>query len=200
MKIEAVAYRGEHGEETAGATFHTRQQALSFGSAKSARTYAKSPNNTHDQVTSPRLFKVKVAIENPFVNQPDDPFLEFSDIRRALGDERALAIAFEAEDHLMNTDNFNELLDDHSCDTLGELSEIMGETLLDSLYVDAYVVLDQPEVIEDLREAGYDGAVHGGNGETAFEAEYKVFDHAQAQVLWVKSLSQSAKMSPGPSL
>lgn len=71
---------------------------------------------------------------------------------------------------------------------------------MDALYIDAYVILDRPDVIADLRAAGYDGAIHGGNGVTGLEPEYKVFDHSQAEVVWKKKLGHSKQLDLGPGL
>jgi len=199
VRIETIAYRGEHGEPDEPGKFHTRTQALSFGSAKSARTYANSPNDMRDKVKSPRVIKARLTMENPFINQPADPFVEFSDIRRALGHERAMELARDLEDSLTNTDNFLELLDEHNCTRLEELNEIIGPSIVDKLYVDAYLVLDRADVIQELIDAGYDGAIHCGNGETALEAEYKVFDHSQAEIIWSKDLRRQNEVELGPS-
>jgi hypothetical protein len=47
-----------------------------------------------------------------------------------------------------------------------------------------YALLDDPAEVALLRAAGYDGAIHGGSGETAMEAEYRVFSEDQVRSVW----------------
>jgi hypothetical protein len=65
-------------------------------------------------------------------------------------------------------DDVGDFLDQHP-DRVGEL------------YFDAFPLFDDPKWVERFKAAGYDGAIHGGNGESALTAEYKVFDRSQVK-------------------
>lgn len=191
MTITAVAYRGEHGPKREDPGFQSRLASLSFGSLETAKTYAMSPNNTNDTVVNPRLYKVALTIDNPVMNDAHDPFIDFSVIRQAVGDDKAFQMGLELEEQLLNTDNFLELLEENACSTFTQLHGELGNELLDNLYVDAYPVFDNKTYVDWFREAGFDGAVHGGNGVSAMEAEYKVFDAKNVRVLRTIELGKS---------
>ena len=50
---------------------------------------------------------------------------------------------------------------------------------LKDLYFDAYALFDDHLCVAKFREAGFDGAIHAGCGETFGEIEYKVFSEKQ---------------------
>jgi hypothetical protein len=47
-----------------------------------------------------------------------------------------------------------------------------------------YVLLDDADEVARLRAKGFDGAIHGGNGETALEPEYRVFSAQKVRSIW----------------
>ena len=103
------------------------------------------------------------------------------DIADVFGKNIALQIAFEMQKHIINTCNW--------CDRIGKDFENFNEyfnssdfSLLD-LYFDAYAFFDEPHYVAMLRKAGFDGAIHGGNGVTFGEAEFKVFGTNQVWLL-----------------
>jgi hypothetical protein len=174
-------YRGEHG---AGADWQTRHGSWSFTSESSAaEQYASVPNSGDDQHSvNPRVLVAYLRIENPLINDKEDPFIEGAVLVRALGQAEAVRIARKFADHVENTSNWQEEInaadDFASVDAfLSRHPERVGE-----LYFDAYPYLDDKAEVAKLRAAGYDGAIHGGNGETALTPEYKVFSLDQ---VWV---------------
>ena len=186
-----VVYRGEHGpphcaddqgscEEPFG-LFQTRLPTLSFGSASAARLYATKPNNRNDVLISPRLFSGYLCIQNPVMNRPDDQFVELEDIARAIGKKAAREAAVHFKDHITNTCNW--------IDDIGMKFETFENYLnsrsfnLSDLYFDAYALFDDTHHSAIFRDAGYDGAIHGGCGETSGEPEYKVFSPEQVWLL-----------------
>ena len=52
---------------------------------------------------------------------------------------------------------------------------------LENLYYCAYKFPDDPIEAERLKKAGYDGAIHIGNGETATFLEFRVFNSRQVR-------------------
>jgi hypothetical protein len=196
MTISVVAYRGEHGKKELTGSFQSRLASFSFGSLKTAKTYATSPNNLSDRPIDPRVYKVHLALENPVINEPSDQFIEFADILKALGPDKALQIAREQEDHLCNTDNYGGLLDEFNSKDINELHKAMGDSFFGRLYVDAYPVFDNKNYVKWFKEAGFDGAVHGGSGTSSMEAEYKVFDTKNVRVLREFDLGAKPKMTP----
>lgn len=189
--LPLVAYRGEHGplnEETEAnsntegfGAFQTRLAALSFGSAAAAKLYALKPNNRDDFPAAPRIYSAYLQIQRPMMNRPDDPFVELDDIARAAGKEVAKDAAFQFSEHITNTCNW--------VDEIGMKFETVENYLnsnffnLSDLYFDAYALFDDAKYAQIFRKSGFDGAIHGGSGETAGEAEYKVFSAKQVWLL-----------------
>lgn len=175
-------HRGEHGADPAKGGFQSRLPSLSFGSMAAAKLYSTSPNNRSlDKTASaPRIRSVYLKIDNPVVSDPDDPFIDFKTIERVVGRKRAAEMAVEYESHIMNTNNWEENFSG-GFQSVEELLRARPESLGD-LYMDAYVILDDPGFVAAAREAGYDGAIKAGTGENAMEPEYQIFDSNQAKL------------------
>lgn len=200
--IKVTVYRGEHGTPEVGSAFQSKLGSISFGSIDSAKIYAKSPNDRSDQVQAARVIKAAIEINNPIFNNELDPFVDFVLLRPVIGDEKLIEMARDLEDHLLNTDNFLCLLDDNGCQSFDELLKKAGANILNDIYVDAYPVFDDPKYIGWFKEAGFDGAVHRGAGETMDDVEYKIFSSEQARVLNVTYLdpSQRPQVKTGPEM
>lgn len=171
-------YRGEHGADTSG-DVQTRSPSITFGDREGANLYATQPNNrkADPEALAPRVTPVYLRIENPIVNTPDDPFIDFSTLIAAIGEEQAREIALRHADSIVNTGNWEENFQadfDSVEDVVRFAPERLGE-----LYVLAFKVLDDPEAVQALRAAGYDGAVTAGFGDNHDESEYRVFERRQ---------------------
>lgn len=175
-----VVYRGEHGVERPW--LDTRHGAISFGTIKAANLYAVSPNNRHDRDLQPRVMPAYVRIERPVMNRPDDPFIEMQDIENALGRVEAVRIARKFGDWVLNTNNWEEVSQETGAATVSDFLDRFPDQV-NRLYFDAYGYLDDPEEVALLRNAGFDGAIHGGSGATSGDPEYKVFDATQVAPL-----------------
>ncbi len=169
--IENVRYRGQYGESP---DIETKVGSISFGDAEAASLYAQEPNVTTDVVEAAKVFPSFLKIENPIINSPDDPFMDFSILSDAIGFDKAKAYFIKHEDGVMNTGNWEEnFMDEY--DSVADVPD----SRLPELYVESYTILDDPSAVEDMKAAGFDGAIHMGSGETFGQAEYKVFDESQ---------------------
>ena len=186
-----IVYRGEHGntnnissveKEKYGDFFQTRLGSLSFGSLEAANTYAQYPNNKNDSAESPRVIPAYLSIKKPFINEKEDPFVDFSYIADKLGKNVALKFAKKHSEYIENTDNWYEKFADEFSN-VDDLLKTSPENVTD-LYIDGYPLFDDVEFVDILKKNGYDGAIIGGNGETAMEAEYRVFSKDQVRSLY----------------
>lgn len=176
-----VVYRGEHGVNAPSSVgLRSRLGSLTFGSAATASTYAKEPNDRlHDhEAHSPVVVPAYLRIERPIVESPDDPFIDVSRLIETLGIDQARRIAFKFRDHIENTGRWQEDFADAN-PSVGDFIQQAGEDDLSALYFEVYPVLDDPAEVALLRAAGFDGAIHGGSGVSAMEPEYRVFDAHQ---------------------
>jgi hypothetical protein len=178
-----IVYRGEHGENSSGETFHTRVASTTFASQKAAELYARNPNNRSEIAKSPRVHSCYLSIKNPVMHELHDPYIDLSIIEKAIGRDKALMIAEKNQEDFEYTNNWEELMDTYETPLDAYLA---GE----DVYMSAYVIFDTPEYVAWFKAAGYDGAIHGGNGATAEETEYKIFSHDQA---WPINLVQLNK-------
>lgn len=174
-----VAYRGEHG--LSDTQFHTQLGSLSFGSKDAANTYSTDPNDYRMIPESPRVIPSYLKISNPVMHVDEDPFIELGDIAAALGNKEAIRIAKKFSDAIEGTGNWTEEI--NGDDQYSGVTEFLDKhpDRVNELYFDAYQYLDDAEEVAKLKAAGFDGAIHGGNGETAGENEYKIFDENQAK-------------------
>lgn len=174
-----VVYRGEHGP--VGIPFSSRLPSLTFSaSAEVASTYAMTPNLRTDAGGQARVIPAVLQLRRPILETEDDPFFDFAQVERTLGREVAERFAVRYSERVMVTDYWQE-----SFSHVESVEALLAERpdTLRELFVDAYLLLDDPEFVAIARAAGYDGAIHLGNGASALEIEYRVFDAAQARPL-----------------
>lgn len=172
-----VVYRGEHGEPST--RFQSRLPSLTFtASAEVAKIYATTPNRREDSATDPRVIAAHVAIRRPILETADDPFFDFAQVERTLGRDVAARFAVRYADRVMATSYWAD-----TYAGVPSVEALLAERpeALRELFVDAYMLLDDPEFVDLARAAGYDGAIHLGNGASALEVEYRVFDAEQAR-------------------
>lgn len=204
--IEVIAYRGEHGKPDPENPLQTRLGSISFGSLQGAEIYAREPNRRADRPVEPRVIEARLRINNPVPLDEEDPFIDMALLAQTLGEERAKTIALAVDGYIRNTSNWEDVCRSYGYSELpGSVEELLNEypEALHKLYADVYAVLDEPEWIGWLQEAGYDGAVHAGASVTAMEREYKIFSPEQAEILNVRTLdtriqaTSAAAESPG---
>jgi hypothetical protein len=171
-----VVYRGQHG---ARGDVESRLPSISFGSAEAASLYAESPNNRADTAEAPVVFPVYLSIQKPIINDPTDPMIDLSVLIDGIGFEATADLAQREAGRLEQTGAWEEGFAgefEDVADVIARAPDRLGE-----LPLDAYVALDDAATVAALRAAGFDGAVHVGNGATAEEVEYRVFDQAQVK-------------------
>ena len=92
------------------------------------------------------------------------------------------------KDYITHTNNW--------CDRIGprfsSFEEYFGSKsfALEDLYFNAYALFDDPQYAALFKDAGFDGAIHGGSGTTFDEAEYKVFSAKQVWPLSTVAVDQ----------
>lgn len=178
----SILYRGEHGSRSETEHLQSRLNGLSFVEDRdAANIYATSPNNSQlDKVAeAPRITPVHLKIENPIIENRDNPFVELSDLIDRLGHREAKRIAMKFDNDIRYTGNW----DDNYSGKYGSVAELLKESPdeLRNLYFCAYKFLDDPVEVERLKKAGYDGAIHIGNGATATFLEFRVFSSRQVR-------------------
>jgi hypothetical protein len=172
-------FRGQHG--LAEHCTESLCASLSFGSARAASVYAQHPNDRNKIAQLPKVFPVYLDIRNPFLDSADDPFLDLSHYAGIFGLAETHRIARKFADHICNTNAWEEVHEEfESLDAL----LASGSSRLMELCFQVYPLLDDAEEIARLRAKGFDGAIHGGSGETAMEPEYRVFSINQVRSIW----------------
>ena len=106
----AVLYRGEHGALVEGEYPQSRFNSLSFtDDSDAASTYAMSPNNNQFDITAeaPRVTPVHLRIENPIIENRNDPFIDLSHLVDKLGRREAKRIALKFDRDIQYTGNWD---------------------------------------------------------------------------------------------
>ena len=177
-----IVHRGEHGlSDSVAAGVHSRFTAITYSSYDAAKLYAESTNEKSDQIQQSRIASAFLSLQNPIINDPFDPFIDLSVISKTLGLEEAMDTARRLEEQIMATGNWEENFDSEYS-SLDEMFE-KDPALVNELYIDAYLVLDNNDTVAALKKAGFDGAIHAGSGGTLDSPEYKVFSPEQVIVL-----------------
>lgn len=154
-------------------------RALYFGDVDTANIYAEATVNSGNYYTS-RVYPVHLVLERPFINQPNDPFLELGYVADLLGIGEAKRIAIRFAKYIEETDNWQ-----YTINPGGEWSSVAAYVNSDPdavkyLYFQAHRFFDSFMEINRLRRLGYDGAIHRGSGSGSADAtEYCVFSRSQ---------------------
>jgi hypothetical protein len=171
-----VVYRGQHG---ASDDLESRLPSLTFSDAEAASVYAEEPNVRRETPQAPVVYPAYLSIQKPIINDKDDPFMDLSVIDDALGRDVVIRVAAQFADEIEQTgawaDDFSAEFEDVA-DVIARAPDRLGE-----LPVLAFNILDDATLIEELRAAGYDGAVHAGVGRTFESPEYRVFSQGQVK-------------------
>ncbi|WP_425417428.1 hypothetical protein [Oricola indica] len=173
-----LVFRGEHGPIVKERIFHTRLGSISFGSKSAAKLYSNIPNYRSDIVSHSRVISSYLSINNPVVNRPFDPFVDFTEIIAAIGFDKSKEIALRLSCYIENTNNWTDKIQ-YGHESVVEFINSIDDAL-EHLYVDAYAIFDEAEFVKWFSDVGFDGAIHGGSGMTAGEPEYKIFSSSQA--------------------
>jgi len=170
-----VVYRGQHGNTE---DIQSRLPSITFvADPEVASTYAMEPNNRSEEAEAPKVIAAYLSIKNPVINNPDEPYVDFVDLIANLGAETVAIFAKKHQAYIINTNNWDENFSRDYGD-VEELLTAKPEALKD-LYMDAYPLLDDPEFVAAAKAAGYDGAIHTGNGASSDALEYRVFSKEQ---------------------
>lgn len=189
-------YRGEHGNGDPG-RLHTRSTAITFSSLpESASGYATRPNNTQDGAAkNPRVTPAYLRIAKPWINSPDDPFVDLATIEKVSGRETTLGIIERHSSDIENTGAWEEFSETHDVESVSDaMKKGLTDEVIQDLYLLAFPVLDDNAFVASLVAEGYDGAIHAGYGDGPIgEVEYKIFDPAQAR----SALDTGHRFQPG---
>lgn len=189
-QLEAISikgvYRGQHGQPGTS-IIQTRLPSITFSNLEAAIEYATVPNNPSDRVYKAQVVKADLRIEKPLPLSEDDPFIDAPVILQIMGHDAGADFLIKKDLHIYNTDNWIERF----ADSFGDVATMVTQSpdLLDELYLDAFVALDDPGFVAAAMALGFDGAVHCGNGLTAAEREYRVFSDSQISNLEVMDLN-----------
>jgi hypothetical protein len=172
-------FRGQHGSSDDWT--ETALGSLSFGSVKAASGYALQPNNRRHTVQAPKVFPVYLSLCNPFLTSETDPFLDVIHYANVFGVAEAQRVALKFKENICNTNAWEEVSGEFR--TVEELSDRRPDILM-TMCFELYALLDDASEVARLRAKGFDGAIHGGSGETALETEYRVFSPHQVRSVW----------------
>lgn len=171
-------YRGEV-EHTSISKPRSYPRALYFGDLATAHHYAGYPEVSGDYKTG-RIYPAHLVLNRPFINQPNDPFLDMQVLVNRLGREEAIRIAKRFATYIEETDNWRNEVNKSGKYVSVEhyLSCIKSDVI--HLYFQAHRFFDSQMEVNKLRRLGYDGAIHAGSGVgSAGKAEYCVFNIEQ---------------------
>lgn len=170
-----VLYRGEHGGVAdVAAGWQTALGSVTFtDSPELASLYAMEPNDSRMLAQQPRVLPVFATVREPVFDTRDDPFVDFGLIAQRLGRRAALHFAVKHSQAIEATGLWVENEDGvASREQGGHRYESVPAMLkehplrLDSLYIEAYRLLDDPEFVLLARAAGCDGAIYAGFGDS----------------------------------
>jgi hypothetical protein len=184
--LSGVFYRGEVSHPD---TNHLRSKTRAFYVAciEVANRYADPTQTKAGLEDTARIYPLRISMKKPFVNQPNDPFLELSDVAARLGLLEAMRIARKFASWIEATDNWKQKIN-----RVGYYKDVdhylrCKDGQLSKLYFQAYPFFADTEEVEKLIERGYDGAIHRGNGYGSADfPEYCVFNPTQLRSIFRK--------------
>lgn len=182
---EYNVYRGQYGVSE---NIQTSLPCITFTSQALAEIYARCPNNSrYNEKANPKVFQATITINNLFMNEPKDPFIEAEVLIEKLGHEEATRICKKFAAYIEVTDNWNDIRQKTLCTSVEEFLNQFPEKVSD-LYFLAWPFLDAPAEVELLKNKGFDGAIHGSSGIGDGYPEYKVFSKDQIKITRIQTL------------
>jgi hypothetical protein len=184
LDLTEVLYRGEFAHPDTPYVA-SRGKALYFGSVDIANRYAEPGHPAPPVEHTARVYPVRLEMHNPFINQPQNTFLELSEMYERFGLEEALRIARKFHMHIENTCHWTERINgDGRWWSVCEYLKANPENVK-SLYFNAYRFLADDAEVERLKILGFDGAIHMGNGYgSALQVEYCVFYYSRIRSIF----------------
>lgn len=184
-----LLFRGENGMHCGNQlSLQSKLGSYSFGNIRVANHYAgvdeedeyTDQNDYSDwHSKAHRVYPVYLNITNPVVNW-EDPFIEYPDMVKSVGEEITLQLLIKHQDHVYNTDNWHSNIDPD--EEYGDVATVAAKAphLLEEIYLDIYPILDDPLFVNEARKRGFDGAIYNGTGVNMRTLEYRIFDASQA--------------------
>jgi hypothetical protein len=176
--LPLTLYRGEVDHPSVSKP-HSFPRALYFGDLETAHAYSDYLENSGDYKTS-RIYPVHIVLKRPFINQPEDPFLDMPEIVSRLGLEEARRIAKRFAKYIEETDQWRYRVNSEGRYDGVEHYLACPRSDVNNLCFQAYRFFDSQMEVNRLRRLGYDGAIHAGSGSgSAGKPEYCVFNIEQ---------------------
>ena len=173
-------WRGEYSETE----LLSRLGSFSFtDSIEVAEIYANNPNDKSVAlgVQVPMIIEAEIEIKNPVFDCSYDPMIDYGVLVEKVGESLAACMFIRHSEAVKNTNAWEELFAPHY-NTVQELYD-KEPTSLWELGLNVYHLLDCPETVGELKQKGFDGAIHAGSGASMEAIEYKVFSATQIKVL-----------------
>lgn len=179
-----ILYRGEHGNLP---DLTTRHGSLTFCDLyDAALRYATIPNHRDDEPVNSRVITAEVTLLNPFVNTPDSPFIDLSEIAQKLGYDEAHRIARKFGSAIEYMSQWRDRINGtNQYVSLEEFLDTSRESV-NELYFDTYLFFDDKEEMAKLKTLGYDGGIMLGMGESMNAIEYRVIDPSSVRIIVVQ--------------
>lgn len=202
-----LLYRGENGGHSGNPlSLQSKLGSYSFGGLEVANHYAgvsvegdyTDQNDFSDwHSKAHRVYPVYLNITNPVVNWKD-PFIEYPDMVKSVGEEITLQLLIKHQDHVFNTDNWHCNIDPD--EKYGDVATVATKAphLLVDIYLDIYPILDDPLFVEEAKKRGFDGAIYNGTGVNMRNQEYRIFDASQAIFALTGEQAEPEKAAPEP--
>lgn len=181
-----VVYRGEFAFPDIDSIM-SWGQAIYFGTQRTANIYAEVPNKPQylERGCVGRVYPARLVINNPFVNQPNNPYLDLDVFADRFGLDRAVSVALKFSEAIKDTTNWVERINPDGRYSSVREYLFWNKEKVRNLYFAAFQYFNEEMEIYWLRALGYDGAIHQGTGwGSAEEPEYCVFDKSQIRSIF----------------
>ena len=189
-----VVFRGQHGQ--CNGQLQCLLASITFtADAAIASLYAESPNDPKALAANPFVTPAYLDISNPLFVQNDDPFVDASLLIDKLGRmtaEKYIRKYASRVEHSNFWETEIQPLFKNVDDFLNNHPERLGE-----LFLEGWVLLDDFDFVQRALDAGFDGAISLGSGESAMSLEYRVFKAEQAKPAfeWQLRVQQYVELS-----
>lgn len=171
-----LLYRGEFGlKAQAKPQLEAQNCIVSFGSCEVGNDYACAFGR-EEQPMLARVYPVYLNITKPFVNDPDDPYVDYTQLVSLLGEKDAKHFFLKHQETAMSNGNWlNKVNYPEQFKDIRDLAERAPERL-NELYIHVFALMEDAKFVRLLKDAGYDGAITCTDTDHEDTAEYWVFD------------------------
>lgn len=149
------------------------------GNKATAEYYAHNPNNRNLEKGVPTVYSAKVEITSPLIVNADYSGMSLNDLSKVYGKADQVRLFGKFKDHFLSSVDWEHYRSTGEISGNLEMELLQRNKRLFDICIPAYIFLDDPDIIRDAKQRGFDGAINRGTAVSSNDIEYRIFSSEQ---------------------